>query len=62
MTLLAQVVGRLRERGLPCALIGAEALALRGVSRATADRDDRDAVIGEVRDRLEELPADCRRL
>lgn len=39
MTLLAQVVGRLLERGIPCALIGAEALALRGVSRATADRD-----------------------
>ena len=39
MTLLAQVVGRLRERGIVCALIGAEALALRGVSRATADRD-----------------------
>lgn len=39
MTLFAQVVGRLRERGLSCALIGAEALALRGVSRATADRD-----------------------
>lgn len=39
MTLLARVVGRLRERGIPCALIGAEALALRGVSRATADRD-----------------------
>ena len=39
MTLLARVVGRLKERGIPCALIGAEALALRGVSRATADRD-----------------------
>ncbi|MEO8197235.1 MAG: hypothetical protein ABI689_10975 [Thermoanaerobaculia bacterium] len=39
MTLLARVVGRLAERGIPCALIGAEALALRGVSRATADRD-----------------------
>lgn len=39
MTLLAQVVERLRERRIPCALIGAEALALRGVSRATADRD-----------------------
>lgn len=39
MTLLARVVGRLAQRGVPCALIGAEALALRGVSRATADRD-----------------------
>ncbi|MEO8274825.1 MAG: hypothetical protein ABI639_01315 [Thermoanaerobaculia bacterium] len=39
LTLLARVVGRLAERGIPCALIGAEALALRGVSRATADRD-----------------------
>lgn len=39
MTLLARVVSVLRERGTPCALIGAEALALRGVSRATADRD-----------------------
>lgn len=39
MTLLARVVGRLTARGIPCALIGAEALALRGVSRATADRD-----------------------
>lgn len=39
MTLLARVVGRLAEHGIPCALIGAEALALRGVSRATADRD-----------------------
>lgn len=39
MTLLARVVALLGERGIPCALIGAEALALRGVSRATADRD-----------------------
>lgn len=39
MTLLARVVGLLGERGIACALIGAEALALRGVSRATADRD-----------------------
>ncbi len=39
MTLLARVVGRLGDSGIACALIGAEALALRGVSRATADRD-----------------------
>ncbi len=39
MTLLARIVDRLAERGILCALIGAEALALRGVSRATADRD-----------------------
>lgn len=39
MTLLARVVGLLGGHGIACALIGAEALALRGVSRATADRD-----------------------
>lgn len=39
MTLLARVVQLLEERGIACALIGAEALAVRGVSRATADRD-----------------------
>jgi len=33
MTLLARVVGRLAECGIPCALIGAEALALRGQTR-----------------------------
>lgn len=93
MTLLARVVEILKDRGIPCALIGAEALALRGVSRATADRDllatdpqtlepalwaggpqdawdiaqllngdDRETVIGEVRERLRELPAECRTL
>lgn len=39
LNLLATVVAKLDERGILCALIGAEALALRGVSRATADRD-----------------------
>lgn len=39
MSLLFAVVDRLDRAGIRCALIGAEALALRGVSRATLDRD-----------------------
>ena len=39
MSLLAQVVGQLQREGIRCALIGAEALSLRGVSRSTLDRD-----------------------
>lgn len=39
MNLLAEVVTRLDARGIRCSLIGAEALALRGASRATLDRD-----------------------
>ena len=39
MSLLAEVVERLESKGIRCALIGAEALALRGSSRATLDRD-----------------------
>lgn len=39
MSLFAEVVATLEERGARAALVGAEALAWRGVSRATADRD-----------------------
>lgn len=39
MSLLARVVDRLDDAGIRCALVGAEALAVRGASRATADRD-----------------------
>jgi hypothetical protein len=39
VTLLAATVGRLRERGTRFALIGAAALAVHGVSRATRDLD-----------------------
>lgn len=39
MTLFAVVLARLDEVGIRCSLIGAEALALRGASRATLDRD-----------------------
>lgn len=39
MSLLAAVVARLDEHRVACALIGAEALALRGASRSTLDRD-----------------------
>jgi len=39
MSLLGEVVARLDEREIRCSLIGAEALALRGASRATLDRD-----------------------
>lgn len=39
MSLLAEVVARLDGQAIRCALIGAEALALRGASRATLDRD-----------------------
>lgn len=39
MSLLAEVVARLDEHEIRCSLIGAEALALRGASRATLDRD-----------------------
>ncbi len=39
MSLLAAVVAHLGANGIRCALIGAEALALRGASRATLDRD-----------------------
>ena len=39
MNLLARVVDRLDAAGIRCALIGGEALALRGASRATLDRD-----------------------
>lgn len=39
MTLFAIVLARLEEVGVRCSLIGAEALALRGASRATLDRD-----------------------
>jgi len=39
MSLLAEVAARLEARGVRFALVGAEALALRGVSRATIDRD-----------------------
>jgi hypothetical protein len=39
MSLLARVVERLDDAGIRCALVGAEALAVRGSSRATADRD-----------------------
>lgn len=39
MTLLAKVLARLDGAGIRCGLIGAEALALRGASRATLDRD-----------------------
>lgn len=50
MSLLARVVTHLDAAGIRCALIGAEALALRGASRATLDRDllttDRGALDG----------------
>ncbi len=39
MSLLAEVVGRLERAEIRCALIGAEALSLRGASRSTLDRD-----------------------
>jgi predicted nucleotidyltransferase len=39
LSLLAEVVGVLRERGIDHALIGAAAMALHGVSRATVDVD-----------------------
>jgi hypothetical protein len=39
VSLLRRVVERLRGHAIDCALIGAEALAARGVSRATLDRD-----------------------
>lgn len=39
MSLLAGVAARLEARGVRFALVGAEALALRGASRATVDRD-----------------------
>lgn len=39
MSLLGRVVERLDAAGIRCALIGADALALRGASRATLDRD-----------------------
>jgi len=39
MSLLAEVVGVLREQGISHALIGAAAMALHGVSRATVDVD-----------------------
>lgn len=39
MSLLVDVVGQLEKSGIRCALIGAEALSLRGASRSTLDRD-----------------------
>jgi hypothetical protein len=39
MSLLVDVVGQLEKTGIRCALIGAEALSLRGASRSTLDRD-----------------------
>lgn len=39
MSLLVEVVHQLRQSGILCALIGAEALSLRGASRSTVDRD-----------------------
>ncbi len=39
MSLLAAIVGHLERAEIRCALIGAEALSLRGVSRSTLDRD-----------------------
>jgi hypothetical protein len=39
VTLLARVVSHLREREIPCALIGADAMAAHGVMRATIDQD-----------------------
>ena len=39
MSLFDQVIALLRDRSISTALIGAEALAIRGVSRATLDRD-----------------------
>ena len=39
MTLLDAVVAALVERRIPYALVGAAALAVRGVSRSTFDRD-----------------------
>jgi hypothetical protein len=39
MSLAGDVVAYLGERGLRCALIGAEALAVHGVARATLDSD-----------------------
>ena len=39
MSLLAEIVGQLERGNIRCALIGAEALSLRGMSRSTLDRD-----------------------
>jgi len=39
MSLLAEVLGLLERERVPHALIGAAALAVRGVSRSTADVD-----------------------
>lgn len=39
MSLLVDVVNQLEKSGIRCALIGAEALSLRGASRSTLDRD-----------------------
>jgi len=39
MSLLASVASHLHRKGVACALIGAEALAIRGASRSTLDRD-----------------------
>jgi hypothetical protein len=39
VTLLAQIAAYLRDRNVPCALIGGDALAVHGVPRATLDQD-----------------------
>jgi len=60
LSLQERVLGRLKEATVPHALIGAGAMAARGVSRSTFDIDF--LVIAEVEQTLPRLPAESRTL